>query len=172
MELSDLVPLKERKKEGWVIKNGYLMYRKLNLIPLAFISEDDTVWVILDHRIKNKVTSLISHLIKNNIQFLFTIEEITNPSGAEEVKENTINHYLNTYIDPYFSEKFKEMEFDIFDVLIKWSEKENCSYLLKQEFDYFIKKLNKKSLYDDKYKYLVEDIKSIWRQIQISQILS
>jgi predicted nucleic acid-binding Zn finger protein len=172
MELSDLVPLKERKKEGWVIKSGYLMYRKLNLIPLAFISEDDTVWIILDHRIKNKVISLISHLVKNNIQFLCTIEEITNPSGAEDVKENIINHYLNTYIDTYFSEKFKEIEFDIFDVMIKWSEKEKCNHLLKQEFDYFIKQLNRKSLYDDKYKYIAEDIKSIWRQIQISQILS
>jgi hypothetical protein len=172
MELSDLVPLKERKKEGWVIKSGYLMYRKLDLIPLAFICED-YVYVIIDHRLKKKVISLISHLLNNNINFFLTIEEVTNPSISKDINKEIINHYFITYIDLYFKEKFKELDFDLISKLVEWSKKEDCFYLIKTQLDDFISKIKRRYMYnyENEFPTIADELKSLWRQIQISEIL-
>jgi hypothetical protein len=170
MKLSDLLPPKERKKEGWVIKSDYLMYRKLNLIPMAYISENQ-VYVILDLRIKNKVLSLIEHLTRSNIHFFLTVEDVSNPSYKDDINEKIVEHTLNIYLQEDIVKKLEDIGFDLMGRLVEWSKKEDCFYLIKTELDILINKYESMTRYDNKQQEKVSKLKILWRQIQIDELL-
>lgn len=169
MELSDLVPLSERKKEGWVIKSGYLMYSKLNLIPIAFISEGQ-VYVVLDWRIKNKVISLIKHLVNNDIHFFLTIEEVTNPTHTEDLNEKIIEQHIRTYLYEGFYQKFEDIEFDLMGRLVEWSKKEDCFRLIKEVIDAQINRYESGGRYSETHLEKASKLRTAIRHIQIAEI--
>lgn len=179
MELSDLIPLKFIPNIGseWIVKSGYLMFKKYELIPIAFIN-DDIVYVILENKIRNQVIKLVKHLVKINVEFYFTIPEVTDPAGVENLPNKVIKHYLYSYAQREFYDAFNKIEFDIIKNLVDWTSKFGHSDLIKNNYDEILKKINYKShnwwTNKDVYDYdeiIRQRFNGIYREIQINQLL-
>jgi hypothetical protein len=175
MELSDLIP---DNSSNWSVKNDFLMFKKIQNIPTCFISNDNIVYVFLDVRIYKQVLKLTSLLVDKGVEFYFTIPEISNPKGIEDLNDTTVLHYLHSYSKKEFFNGFRKIDFDLIYNLIKWTEKENCFDLVKDNYEYMLKKVNHQD-YDyysnrSTYKYseeIREEFRSLYRDIQISKIL-
>lgn len=179
MELSDLIPLKFIPNVGcnWIVKSNYLMFKKYELIPLAYI-DDDIVYVILENRVRKEVIRLTKHLVNLEVEFYFTVPEITDPSGVEDLPDKIIKHYLYSYAQKEFYKAFNDIEFDIIKNLVDWSNKFGYYDLIKNNYDDILKKVNYKShdwcANKDVYEYeeeIRERFKSLYREIQINQLL-
>lgn len=175
MELSDLIP---DNSNNWSVKNDFLMFKKIQNIPACFISNDDIVYIFLDVRIYKQVLKLTSLLVDKGVEFYFTIPELSNPKGAENVNDTTVLHYLHSYSKKEFFEGFRKIDFDLIYNLIKWTEKENCFDLVKENYEYMLKKVNHQdyNYYSNKYSFthsedIREEFRSLYRDIQISKIL-
>lgn len=179
MELNDLIPLKFIPTMGseWVVKSGYLMFKKYELIPLAFI-DGNIVYVILENKIRKQVIKLVKHLIKMDVEFYFTIPQITDPSGVEDLPNKVIQHYLYSYSQKEFYKLFNDIEFDIIKNMVDWTTKFGYYDLIKDNFDSILKKVNYKSYdyYSNKESYdydeeIRERYNGLYREIQINQLL-
>ena len=175
MELSDLIP---DNSNNWSVKNDFLMFKKIQNIPACFISNDNIVYIFLDVRIYKQVLKLTSLLVDKGVEFYFTIPELSNPKGAENVNDTTVLHYLYSYSKKEFFEGFRKIDFDLIYNLIKWTEKENCFDLVKENYEYMLKKVNHQdyNYYSNKYNFthsedIREEFRSLYRDIQISKIL-
>ena len=107
MELSDLIP---DNSSNWSVKNDFLMFKKIQNIPTCFISNDNIVYVFLDVRIYKQVLKLTSLLVDKGIEFYFTIPEISNPKGVEDLNDTTVLHYLHSYSKKEFFNGFRKIE--------------------------------------------------------------
>lgn len=175
MELNDLIP---DNSPNWSVKNDFLMFKKIQNIPICFISNEDIVYVFLDMRIHKQVLKLTSLLVDKEIEFYFTIPELSDPGGVENLNDTTILHYLNSYSKKEFFKGFRKINFDLIYNLVKWCEKENCFDLLKSNYDYLLKKVNhqnwnfysntKTYVYDEEIR---EEFRTMYREIIISKIL-
>lgn len=179
MELNDLIPLKFIPTIGcdWVIKSDYLMYKKYELIPLAYMN-GDIVYVILENKLRNQVIKLVKHLVKLNVEFYFTTPEITDPSGVENLPDKIIKHYLYSYAQKEFYNSFNNIEFDIIKNMVDWATKFGYYDLIKENYENILKKVNYKThdLYYNKTIYDYEEdirerFKGLYREIQINQLL-
>lgn len=178
MELNDLIPFKFIPLESdWVVRNGYLMFNKYELIPLAFI-EDEIVYIILENKLRNQVIKLVKHIVKMNVEFYFTIPQITDPSGVEDLPNKVIRHYLYSYSQKEFYNSFNKIDFDIIKNMVDWSVKFNYYDLIKDNYDDILKMVNYKSYdyYSNKESYdykeeIRERYKGLYREIQINQLL-
>lgn len=184
MELNDLIPYKNKPMDcKWVIKNNYLMYKKFDYIPLAYIDKNDCVIIILENKLRKEVIKLTKHLIKLNCEFYYSTPEITDPSGVENIEEKTINHYLYSYSQSEFFKEFNKLNdkynFDIINNMVKWSIKNNSYSLIKDSYFNILKTVKRKN-YDwysnkDYYDYDIDirnKFDSLYRDIQISQLIS
>ena len=175
MELSDLIP---DNSSNWSVRNDFLMFKKIQNIPACFISNDDIVYVFLDVRIYKQVLKLTSSLVDKKVEFYFTIPEISNPGGVEDLNDTTILHYLSSYSKKEFFNGFRKIDFDLIYNLIKWTEKENCFDLVKSNYEYMLKRVNHQNwnYYTNKKTFsysedIREEFRSLYRDIQISKIL-
>ena len=175
MELNDLIPKKGRTE--WVVKGKFLMFKKIEHIPIAYI-EDDIPVIFLDVRISKEVVHIIKHLIKMNVDFYFTSPKMSNPEGInfEDYKEHIILHYLDSYSNKNFFYKIKDIEgFDFIQNMVSWRKKENCLDLIKSNYESVNKRVSKK-YHDyyanrDYYEYdetIREEFRTLYRDIQIS----
>jgi hypothetical protein len=179
MDLDKLIPFKKKPTNcDWLVKGKYLMYRKIENIPVAFI-KDDIVYIFLDNRIPKQILKLTKWILNNHdIEFYFTTPELSNPSGIENYHETVIKHYLFSYSQPHFFKSFYEIEFDIIKNMVDWCNKEGCSDIIKYCYDKINKSIQKNS-YDywtNSYIYhhkeeVREEFKTLYRDIQINQIL-
>lgn len=174
MELDNLIP---DNNSNWVVRSNFLMFKKLEYIPVAYI-EDDIVYILLDARLIKQMIKLIKHIQKLNIKFYLTTPEISNPSGVLDLNEKVIKHYLLSFAKKEFYDSFKKIEFDLIDNMVKWTEKENCFDLVKPVYQDVLKTVNRQNwdYYSNKKHFdycqeIRDEFKSLYRHIQISKIL-
>lgn len=178
MELNSLVPKKYKHLDKWKIKSDTLLFKNYQYIPLCFISDDNLVYIYLDLRLKKQVIEITKHLLNLKIDFYFTIPDISNPSGVYNFEEKVIRHYLEMYSSPYFFINFNKINFDLIMNMVKWSIKNNCYGLIKENFDIISKRVHRNS-YDywvnkNIYQYsddIRTEFQTLYRQIQINQLL-
>ncbi len=178
MELNDLIPLKFRPHDcDWLVKGNYLMYKKYEHVPVAFI-DDDIVYIFLENKIQRQILKLTKWVIDSGYKFYFTTPELSNPKGVEYLNEKVITHYLFSYAQKPFYIGFKKMEFDLIKNMVDWCIKENCSDLIKDCYEVVLKKVNNSyfdyyagkdiSDYDNEIR---DDFRTLYRDIQINMIL-
>ena len=174
MELNNLIP---DNSISWSVKKKFLMYKKYENIPVAFI-QDNIVYIFLDIRIHNQVVKLVEFMVNKNIIFFFHHPELSSPKGMYDYENINIQHYLRSYASKEFYYGFKKIGFDLIKNMVKWCEHENCFELLKDNF-IEVKKIVEKSYYDyfsNTYipyykKEIVDDFNTLYRDIQINKIL-
>lgn len=174
MDLNSLIP---NNHQNWMVKGKFLMFKKLQYIPVAYI-EDDIVYVFLDARLIRQMVSLIKHILNLNIEFYLTTPEASNPSGVINFNEKVIKHYFLSYAKKEFFEAFKKIDFDLIDNLVKWTDKEGCFDLVKEQYEIVLKKINHQTwdYYSNKKHFdycadVREEFQSLYRHIQISKII-
>jgi hypothetical protein len=98
--------------------------------------------------------------------------------GVENLNDTTVLHYLHSYSKKEFFNGFRKINFDLIYNLIKWTEKENCFDLVKENYEYMLKKVNHQDYdyYSNKsiYRYneeIREEFRTMYREIVISKIL-
>ena len=175
MELNNLIP---NNNQSWSVKGDFLMFKKIQNIPVCYISNEDLVYVFLDARINKQVISLIKHLMSINVNFFLTTPEASDPAGVLDLNEKVIRHYLISYAKLEFFNGFKKIDFDLVDNLVKWTEKENCYDLIKNIYLSVLKRINHQSwdYYTNKKHFdycqeIRDEFQSLYRHIQISKIL-
>lgn len=173
MELNDLIPLDYIPIDcKWLVRKGYLMYHKYELIPLAFI-QDNIVYIVLENKLRKEVIKLVKHIVKLGYEFYFTT-----PVGYSYSPSKVIEHYLWSYVQKEFYKKFNDIGFDLIKNMVDWSVKFGHYELIKESYYKILKKVNYKSYdwysskplyeYDDKIR---EMYNSLYREIQINQII-
>jgi hypothetical protein len=179
MELYDLIPKKYKHlNDKWLVKSNTVMFKNYNFIPLFFRSDDNTIYIYLDLRLKKQVIELTKELDKKGYNFFFTVPEFSKPSGVIDLKNKVITNYLIRYADTYFYENFNKINFDLIKNMVDWSIKNDCYHLIKSNFDIVLKKVYRKD-YDyysrrENYRYPIEirnSFDTLYRDIQINQIL-
>lgn len=179
MDLNKLIPLKFRPTIGcdWVVKGKYLMYKKMEHIPVAFI-ENDIVYIFLDNRIPRQILKLTKWVLDNfDIEFYFTTPELSNPQYQMDYYD-VIKHYLFSYSQEHFFKEFEKIGFDLIKNMVDWCVKENCTDIIKECYDE-INTVVQRSHYDyytndtifDYKEEIREEFRTLYRDIQINQIL-
>ena len=129
MDLNNLIPEKFRPLHNptWFVKGRFVMFKKYENIPVCFV-EDEVVYVFLDNRVTNTIVKLVKHLISLGVEFYFTTPEFSNPKGIieEDYNDKVIKHYLYSHAQVEFFDGFRNIDFDLIDNMVKWTEKENC----------------------------------------------
>lgn len=177
MNLSELVP---NNSPNWSFDNKFIYWKKYQRVPLCFVESDNSVILILDNRLPKPLLKLVDFLTKQNIKFYFLPPEMTNPSGVfeDEFEELVIKHYLQSYATKEFFFGFEKINFDLIKNLTDWINYRGCFDKLKPIFDEVQKQVltkhfdwySKKDYYD--FNELIRnEFQSLYRQIQISQII-
>lgn len=179
MELNKLIPLKFIPNIDceWVVKGKYLMYRRYEHIPMAYI-EDDIVYIFLENKIPNQVLKLTKWVANLGVEFYFADPEFSNPSGIENYHRDTIYHYLHSYAQKHFFKGFKDIEFDLIKNMVDWCTKEGCTELIKDVYSKINTRIQKgyfdyysgKDIYEYKNE-IREEFRTLYRDIQINQII-
>ena len=175
MELNDLIP---DGSAAWKVGKNQLTYKKYVNIPICYIGKDGVVYVFLDKRISKQVLKITKRLMWLGVEFYFTTPELSNPKGLEDHKNAIIHHYFRSYIQKEFFEGFESIQFDLILNLTKWTKRENCYNLIKENYE-IVKKIVNRQNYDHyarvkKYEYdqiLRDDYERLYREIQINQII-
>lgn len=174
MDLNNLIP---DNNPSWIIKGRFLMFKKLEHIPVCYI-DDGIVYVFLDARLTKQMIKLIKYLMKLKVEFYLTTPEFSNPKGVLDYHEKVIRHYLLSYAKDTFFNEFKKIDFDLVDNLVKWTDRENCFDLVKGVYESVLKKINHQSwdYYSNKKhfdycKEIRDEFQSLYRHIQISKII-
>ncbi len=174
MELNKLIPNNNSK---WIVKGNFLMFKKLEFIPVCYI-EDDIVYVFLDARLTKQTIAITKHLMSFKVEFYFTTPEASNPKGVSEINYKVIKHYLMSYAKKEFFFGFRQINFDLIQNMVKWTDKENCFDLVKNIYLEVLKKVNNETwdYYSNRkfYDYqseIREEFQSLYRHIQISKII-
>jgi hypothetical protein len=174
MELNDLIP---DKSSNWLVRKKQLIFVSLVNLPMCYI-DNEIVYVYLDNNNLHKPTlKLVSHLIKLKVEFYFLPPSFSHPA-AIKYENHVISHYFTSYSNEKYFYGFDKIGFDLIRNLVKWCQKENCIPLIKECYDSVNKKIQR-PWYDyyqrkDVYEYdqnIREEFKSLFRQIQINQIL-
>jgi hypothetical protein len=175
MDLDNLIP---DNNSNWVVRGKFLMFKKIEHIPVAY--KDDVVYVFLDNRITKSIIKIVKHLMSLGIEFYFTTPEFSNSKGIpeEDYNDKVIKHYLYSHAQIEFFKGFRNIDFDLIDNMVKWTEKENCFNLVKDNYELVHKKVLRKDYdyYSNKYTYeyvdeIREEFQSLYRHIQISKII-
>jgi hypothetical protein len=181
MDLNSLIPDKFKllANPTWIVKGKFVMFKKYEHIPICFV-EDNVVYIFLDSRVTKSIIELVKHLIILNIEFYFTTPELSNPKGVleEYYKDKVIKHYLYSFAKVEFFYGFRNIDFDLIDNMVKWTNKENCFDKVKPNYELINKKVERREYNPFSNKYLYEykdeirqEFQSLYRHIQISKII-
>jgi hypothetical protein len=176
MDLNKFIPNKFKHLPNWSVGKNFLLFRKIHNIPVLKV-EDDIVYVFLDLRIRKEMVALIDHLQELDVEFYFTHPDFSNP-GEEWNEKEVILHYFRCWADSKFHKEVRKIEFDFIKNLSTWVRDFSSFELLKLTYDEFLKVVNKK-WYDyyaqkdvwDYSEYIREEFRTLWREIQINNIL-
>ncbi len=176
MDLNKFIPKKFRHLSNWSVYKDFLLFKKIQNIPVLYVDED-IVYVFLDLRIKKEMIALINHLDDIGVEFYFTHPDFSNP-GEEWNEKKIILQYFRCYSDLKFHKELKKIEFDFIQNLTFWTKKFSSFELLKSTYDEYLKVVNKKSFdfYTQKEmcdfpEQIREEFRTLWREIQINNIL-
>lgn len=174
MELNDLLP----SGGGWRIKNDFIMFHKLENLPICYIGSDEVVYVFLDNRIPKEVLKFTKNLLKLGVNFFFTTPKASNPKGVDNLNYEIVKHYLFSYANPKFFYGFSKLDFDLIDNMVKWTEYASCFELVKPAYEKINKKVHSRyhDYYANRYVYeydevIRENFNGLYRHIQISKII-
>ena len=177
MELYELIP---NNSTNWSVSSDFLFWKKYQRIPVCFIDVDKTVHIFLDNRIPKPVIKLTKFLIEKNIKFYFTTPELSHPSGIyeDEYVDILIKHYLLSYANKDFFNGFNNINFDLMKNMTDLLNKIGCIDKIKPIFDLVQKEVLRKGHdwyarvdYYDYNKAIREEFQTLYRQIQINQII-
>ncbi len=176
MDLYKLIPKKQRHNRDWSVGKDYVFFKKMHNIPVCYF-EDDTVWVFLDLRIQRQIVELIDHLQNSTLKLYFTHPEFSNPGEVFDIKKIPL-HYFRCYADPKFHKSINKIEFDFIKNLVNFTKEFSDFETLHANFKIVHKEVSKK-WYDyfskkDIWDYpeeIREDFRTLWREIQINNIL-
>ena len=170
-------PDKFRHLPNWSVGKHYLFFKKTHKLPVLKV-EDGVVYVFLDLRIRKEMIALIQHLDKLGVEFYFTHPDFSNP-GEEWNEKQIIWHYFRCWSDSKFHKDCKKIEFDFVGNLSKWVKNYSDFELLKFAYDDYLKVVNKKwhNFYTNKEmfdysEYIREEFRTLWREIQINNIMN
>lgn len=177
MNLSELIP---NNSPNWSFDNKFIYWKKYQRVPLCFIDGEKSVVLILDNRLPKPVLKLVESLMKKDISFYFLPPKMTNPSGVfeDEFEDVVITHYLRSFVTKEFFFGFQKIDFDLIKNMTDWISTRGCFDKLKPIFDEVKKNVlskkydwyNKKDYYE--FNHLIrEEFQSLYRQIQINQII-
>jgi hypothetical protein len=178
MELDELIPFKHKPDLcDWIVKGDYLMYKKLEHLPAAFI-EDDIVYIFLDNRIPRQIVKLVKWVMKFGCDFYLVSPEMSSPSNNVD-EEKIILHYLYSYSQEHFFYGFRNIDFDLINNMVQWCKREKCVRLIKDCYDTINKKVqsqnydywSNKKVYEYENSEIRQDFTTLYRDIQINQIL-
>lgn len=176
MELINFLNLLDSR---FSISGSFIMFKKYENIPILY-KEDGVFYVFLDAKVPKIILKITSILVDLDLKFYFTTPELSNPKGIDSdiINSKIIKHYLISYINKDFFYGFRKIEFDIIRNMVKWSSDNNCFNLVKDEYISVLKTVNSKSYnyYKNSYEYLfskeiIEDFRTLYRDIQINKIL-
>ncbi len=179
MDLNKLIPERFLSvgDPKWKVKGDFVMFKKIEHIPLCFI-KDDIVYVFLENKLPKQVILLTQNLMRLNLEFYFLMPDCSSPKGVEDFHYKNIKHYLLSYSKDYFFYGFNKINFDIINNLVKWSEKEDCFDLIKEAHVEVLKEVQYETwdYYSNKkhfvYKQEIrEEFRTMYREIVISKIL-
>ena len=173
MDLNSIIPNDDR----WSYNNGIIYFKKLQKIPILVLIED-IPHILLENKIPKQVIQLTSILMNSGLEFYFTTLA-SNPSGVLDYKREVITSYFNSYSNFKFLRGFNKIEFDLIKNLIEWVDKNDANELLKPVYEKINKSIQmgyydyyqKKDIYGYGYD-IREEFRTLWRDIQISKILS
>jgi hypothetical protein len=174
MVLNDLI----LNGEGWNISGNFLMFKKLQNIPVCYI-KDNIVYIFLDARITKEIIRFTKSLINKGVEFFFTTPTSSNPKGVNKLEYEILYNYLLSYANSKFFYGFKKINFDLIDNMIKWSKFSNTTHLIKSVYEDVNRKVQSKNwhfIFDTvmNYKYsdeIRDNFNSLYRHIQICKIL-
>jgi len=175
MDLNDLIP---DNSNSWNINRSYLLFKRCGInIPMCVI-EDNCVYVFIDNSALHKpILKLVKHLMKLNVEFYFYPPNYSHPATVID-NNQIIYHYFITYANRYFNDGFDKIGFDFIGNLSKWTKKENCFNLIRENHLKVQKKIQKSwhnhySRKDEFYysEYIRDEFNSLYRHILVSQII-
>lgn len=174
MELNNIIP---DNSSNWIVKGGFLFYKRLNLIPVCTII-NDIYYVMLDGKCHKAILKLTKKIMKMDVEFYFTTPLLASPKSIENFNQKVVENYIHSYTNKHFFHGFKDIHFDLIHNMVKWTEKENCFDLVKEIYDKY-KKVVSQEYYDyysnRSFHQYDEEIRqsfaSLYRDIQISKLL-
>jgi hypothetical protein len=170
--LEELIPDSSNR---WVIKKNFLMYKKYDLVPIAFIGNDGILYIFLDYNIHKEVIRLIKFIRNKNVEFYLTTPKLLNPKN-NVTNFDIISNYLLCYAQNEFFNGFKKIEFDLIDNMVKWCDKENCYDVIRECLNIVKKEVNRVyyDMHIERSKYpqeIIDTFNTLYREIQINKIL-
>jgi hypothetical protein len=163
------------------IRGNRVFVKKLVRIPLAEIISENKMLIYLDIKIPHTILKLVKQLQFHDINFSFISPVFSNPkSSVEYYHQKNIHTILYNYSNPIFWDGFNKIQFDITKNLVQYCTDNNCHELLKEEFDRvneivqqsWFDYYSKKRIYKIKRQDIRENFSTIYRDIQLNQLLT
>ena len=176
MDLNSIIP---KSGEWKVSKNGAVRYNA-GWLPIFDMISDTEINIFLDLRNGRDILKVVKNLQKTKYKFYFISPLFADPGqDTREYNEVNIKNYLKNYSKVQFYDGFQKIEFDFIGNLIDYCKKENCIELIKDIYNNVNKEVQSKSwdyytnkqYYDIKRDDIRETFNSLYRDIQLQQIL-
>jgi hypothetical protein len=178
MELDSILP---KNKEIKTSKNRVFI-KNIAWKPFIEIMSDNLLYIYLDGSLINDIIKITNKLQKSDYEFYFIPSKMSDPGlrlTDEEYFSDVIKGYLKYYSLINFYTGFNKIDFDFISNMVKFCEKENCNYLIKDIYDEVNRDVQKTfyDYYTNRYKFEVEsedireEFKTLYRQIQLNRII-
>jgi hypothetical protein len=176
MDLNSIIP----KTGEWKVSKNRGFVWNIAWLPVFDIISDNEVNIFLDLRNSRDILKFVKNLQKTDYKFYFISPLFADPGkDTREYNEVNIKNYLKNYSKIQFYDGFQKIEFDFIGNLIDYCKKENCIELVKDIYNSVNKEVQNKSwdyytnkqYYDIKRDDIRETFNSLYRDIQLQQIL-
>ena len=170
------------KNIEWKIQQNRIYYRKMAWIPFAYINSAKMVCFYLEPKSSKLILKVTKEVMKTQCKFFFISPMFDDPHiqrNTDNIIRLNIENYLKNYSLPVFFDGFDKIEFDIIENLILYCKSTNSFELIKEVlqsvnsevqskyFDYY----TKKDVYNTKREDIRQKFNSLWREIQIQNLL-
>jgi hypothetical protein len=176
MDLNSIIP----KSGEWKISKNRAFIWNVAWLAVFDIISDSEINIFLDLRNSRSILKLVKNLQKTDYIFYFISPVFADP-GQDKREYNDINikNYLRNYSKIQFYDGFQKIEYDFIGNLIDYCKKEKCIELIKDIYENVNKEVQQKSwdyytnkqYYDIKRDDIRETFNSLYRDIQLQQIL-
>ncbi len=176
MDLNSIIP----KSGEWKISKNRAFIWNVAWLPVFDIISDNEINIFLDLRNSRSILKLVKNLQKTDY-ILYFISPVFADPGQDKREYNDINikNYLRNYSKIQFYDGFQKIEYDFIGNLIDYCKKEKCIELIKDIYENVNKEVQQKSwdyytnkqYYDIKRDDIRETFNSLYRDIQLQQIL-
>lgn len=176
MDLNSIIP----KSEEWKVSKNRAFRYNVAWLPVFDIISETEINIFLDLRNSRDILKVVKNLQKTDYQFYFISPLFADPGqDTRDYNEVNIKNYLKNYSKTQFYDGFQKIEFDFIGNLIDYCKKENCIELVKDIYNSVNKDVQNKSwdyytnkqYYDIKRDDIRETFNSLYRDIQLQQIL-